>query len=101
MASRPKQSEPRPQPRLYLITPPIADAATFAPQLAAALEAADVAAVLLRLASGDERTLINRVKELAPICQEHDAALVLEGHADLVARGGADGSHLTDVSAFT
>lgn len=100
MASRPKQAEPRPQPRLYLITQPIADAAAFAPQLAAALEAADVAAVLLRLASGDERTLINRVKELAPVCQQHDAAFVLEGHADLVARGGADGAHLTDVSAF-
>jgi thiamine-phosphate pyrophosphorylase len=101
MASRPKQAEPRPQPRLYLITPAIAAAAAFAPQLAAALEAADVAAVLLRLAGGDERTLINRVKQLAPICQQHDAALILEGHADLVARGGADGAHLTDVSAFT
>jgi thiamine-phosphate pyrophosphorylase len=101
MASRPKQAEPRPQPRLYLITPPIADAAAFAPQLAAALQAADVAAVLLRLASADERALINRVKELAPVCQQHDAALVLDGHADLVARGGADGAHLTGVQAFT
>jgi thiamine-phosphate pyrophosphorylase len=101
MASRPKQAEPRPQTRLYLITPAIADAAAFAPQLAAALEAADIAAVLLRLASGDERALINRVKQLAPICQEHDAALLLEGHSDLVARGGADGAHLTGVQAFT
>ena len=101
MASRPKQAEPRPQPRLYLITPAIADAAAFGPQLAAALEAADIAAVLLRLASGDERTLINRVKQLAPVCQQHDAALVLDGHADLVARGGADGAHLTGVQAFT
>ena len=38
-----------PRPRLYLVTPPIGDAAGFAATLAAALAAADVAAVLLRL----------------------------------------------------
>jgi thiamine-phosphate pyrophosphorylase len=101
MASRPKQAEPRPQPRLYLITPALVDAAAFAPRLEAALQAGDVAAVLLRLASADERTLINRVKQLASVCQQHDAALVLDGRAELVARGGADGAHLTGISTFT
>jgi thiamine-phosphate pyrophosphorylase len=100
MASRPKQAEPRPQPRLYLVTPQIDDASAFAEPLSAALAAGDVAAVLLRLAPGDERSLINRIKELASLVQRHDAALLVEGHPDLVARGGADGSHLTDTDAL-
>ena len=100
MASRPKQAEPRPQPRLYLVTPAIEDAAAFAGPLEAALAAGDVAAVLLRLAPGDERGLINWVKLLAPVAQAHDAALILDGLADLVARSGADGAHLTGVDAF-
>jgi thiamine-phosphate pyrophosphorylase len=83
-----------------LITPAVADADGFVPTLTAALEAADVAAVILRLAGGDERSLINIVKQLAPICQEHNAALLLEGHADLVARGGADGAHLTGIDTL-
>lgn len=100
MATRPKQAEPRPQPRLYLVTPQIADATAFSPQLAAALAAGDVAAVLLRLADGDERSLINRIKALCPIAQDCGAALLLDGHVDLVARGGADGAHLTGIDAF-
>lgn len=100
MASRPKQAEPRPQPRLYLVTPEIDDASAFAAPLSAALAAGDVAAVLLRLAPGDERSLINRIKELASLVQRHDAALLIDGHPDLVARGGADGSHLADIEAL-
>jgi thiamine-phosphate pyrophosphorylase len=100
MASRPKQAEPRPQPRLYLMTPAIEDTASFAAPLQAVLAAGDVAAVLLRLPPDDERSLINRVKQLAPIVQTRDAALLLDGRADLVARGGADGAHLTGVDAF-
>jgi thiamine-phosphate pyrophosphorylase len=100
MASRPKQAEPRPQPRLYLVTPEITDAAAFAAPLAAALAAGDVAAVLMRLAPGDERSLTNRIKELAPLVQKHEAALLLDGHPELVARGGADGAHLADIEAF-
>ena len=100
MASRPKHPEPRPVPRLYLMTPPIADLSRFSEQLASALDAGDIAAVLLRLADADERTLINRVKTLAPPIQNKGAALLLEGHPDLVARGGADGAHLGDIADF-
>ena len=82
------------------MTPPIDDAAAFAPQLAAALAAGDVAAVLLRLKDADERTLINRIKTLAAVAQDKDAALIIDGHADLVARSGADGAHLTGIEAF-
>lgn len=94
MAQRPKNPEPRPQPRLYLVTPAIADAAAFVPALEAALAAGDVAAVLLRLADGDDRTQINRVKALAPIAQNAGAALLLDSLTGLVARSGADGAHV-------
>lgn len=100
MASRPTQAEPRPQPRLYLLTPPLAETAGFAAPLKAALDAADVAAVLLRLQESDERTLINRAKALAPAAQGADAALILDGHADLVAKSGVDGVHLTGLDDF-
>lgn len=100
MAARPKQETPRPAPRLYLVTPPIEDAQAFAAPLEAALAAGDVAAVLLRLAPADERTLINRAKALGPAAQHRDAALILDGHADLVARAGADGAHLTGIGEF-
>src|SRR5215211_6480109 len=56
---------PEPIARLYLATPPIADAEAFAPRLAEACAAGEVAAVLLRLEAADERTLVKRVKALA------------------------------------
>ena len=59
------------------------------------IAAADVAAVLLRLKPAGERDLINRIKVLAPIVQGKDAALVLDGQAEIAARAGADGAHLT------
>ncbi|KAA5603461.1 thiamine phosphate synthase [Blastochloris sulfoviridis] len=83
--------------RLYLITPVIADADAFIPALTAALEAAEVAAVRLRLADADERTLINRIRHIAPLVQEASAALLVDGRPDLVARSGADGAHVTGV----
>lgn len=101
MATRPKHAEPRPQPRLYLVTPLVADANAFADRLAAAVAAGDVAAVLLRLEEADERTLINRVKQLAPVVQRREAALLLDGHAELVARAGADGAHLANIADFS
>jgi len=101
MATRPKHVEPRPAPRLYLITPPIADASAFAEPLSDALATDGIAAVLLRLAEGDERSLINRAKTLCPLVQNTGAALLLDGHAGLVARAGCDGAHLTGIAAFT
>src|SRR4249920_1520009 len=101
MASRPKQAAHRPAPRLYLATPRLADPSGFVRQLTVALDAGDVAAVLLRLAEVDERTLINCAKALAPAVQNKDAALLLDGRPDLVARAGADGAHLTGLAAFS
>ena len=83
------------------MTPTIADPSAFSDQLASALDAGDVAAVLLRLAEADERTLINLVKALAPPVQSKGAALLLDGRTELVARGGADGAHLRGIADFT
>jgi thiamine-phosphate pyrophosphorylase len=83
------------------MTPPIADPSAISELLTSALDAGDVAAVLLRLAEADERTLINCVKALAPPVQGKGTALLLDGRPDLVARGGADGAHLNDVADFT
>jgi thiamine-phosphate pyrophosphorylase len=99
MAKQPAQSA-TPAPRLYLVTPPVSDTDGIAKALPDALGAADVAALLLRLAPADERTLTNRVKALAPIVQKMDVALVVDGHLDIVARAGADGCHISDAAAL-
>lgn len=85
--------------RLYLVTP-VLDDDSFAPMLAEACQGGNVAAVLLRLGSGDERRLTNRVKALAPSAQEHGAAVIVsaEGEVDIAnvaVRGGADGAHVS------
>lgn len=64
------------------------------------LASTDIAAVLLRLAPSDPRTLITRVKVLAPMVQASGAALLLDGHAEIVARAGADGAHVTGIDSM-
>lgn len=98
MATKPPPS--RPAPRLYLATPLVADPAQLASDLPALLAAADVAAVLLRLTPADERGMIQRIKALAPVVQKAGAALLLDGHFELVARGGADGANLNGTEAM-
>ena len=56
MSERHSAESKRPIPRLYLVTPPVEDATAMARELSEAIAAADVAAVLLRLPAGDERT---------------------------------------------
>ncbi|SDG31454.1 thiamine phosphate synthase [Bosea robiniae] len=81
--------------RLMLITPPVADAEAMAFRLMQAMAGGDVAAVLLRLSAGDDRSRIERVKRLAGPVQANNVALVVEDNALVAARGGADGVHLT------
>jgi thiamine-phosphate pyrophosphorylase len=88
------------QQRLYLVTPALEDTAAFARELEAVLAATDVAAVLLRLADADERTAINRIKAIAPVVQRRDVALIVDGHPEFAARGGADGAHLYGIEPF-
>ena len=87
-------------PRLYLATPVVDDPVQLMASLPGLLAAADVAAVLLRLKPTDQRTMISRVKTLAPVIQDGGAALLLDGHVELVARAGADGAHLTGIEAM-
>ena len=87
-------------PRLYLATPEVDDPSALAASLPGLLAKADVAAVLLRLKPADPRSLISRVKMLAPAIQESGAALLLDGHFELAARSGADGAHLTGIEAM-
>ncbi|WGR95349.1 thiamine phosphate synthase [Bradyrhizobium sp. ISRA443] len=98
MATKPVP--PRPAPRLYLATPPVDEPAQLGAELPGLLAAADVAAVLVRLRETDQRTMISRVKALAPAIQNAGAALLIDGHPELVARAGADGAHLTGIAAM-
>lgn len=93
-----KSASPRPQPRLYLATPPVDDPAALAAALPDLLSAADVAAVLVRFAPGGERDIVRRAKALAVPVQKAGAALLLDGHAELVARAGADGAHVAGIA---
>ena len=44
--------------------------------------------------------MITRVKTLAPAIQAAGAAVLLDGHVELVARAGADGAHVTGIAAM-
>jgi len=95
-----KSVSPRPVSRLYLATPVVSDPSSLSASLPGLLAGNDVAAVLVRLAPADPRTLISRIKALAPAIQDAGAALLLDTHAELVERGGADGAHLTGIEAL-
>jgi thiamine-phosphate pyrophosphorylase len=94
-----QQRSPRQQ--LYLVTPQLGDTAAFARDVGAALQAGDIAAILLRLEQADERTMINRAKAVAAVVQRLDIALLLEGYPHLAVRAGADGAHLPGIEALT
>jgi thiamine-phosphate pyrophosphorylase len=44
--------------------------------------------------------MISRIKTLVPAVQNSGAALLLDGHVELVARAGADGAHLNGIAAM-
>ena len=75
--------------RLFLVTPPRIDAASFTPRLAEALAAGDVAAVLI--ASEADADLIGA---LVPIIQERSAAALVAGDTRLAGHVRADGVHI-------
>lgn len=85
-------------PRLYLITPKLSEAGAFPAKLEAALDAADVACVLVRLGVPDEGAAKAIVRALAPAVQGRGAALLVEGDgrfdSRVVGRTDADGLHV-------
>ncbi|MEI6557104.1 MAG: thiamine phosphate synthase [Rhodospirillaceae bacterium] len=87
--------------RLYLVTPPELDLGAFAPQLAEALDAGDVACVQLRLkAPGDayktaETDIIRRACDaLRPLAQARGVAFIVNDRPDIAAETGCDGVHI-------
>lgn len=88
----------RPAPRLYLATPPLAEARALPRDLADLIKAADIAAALLRIAPAADAAHI--VTALAPVVQKAGAALLLDGHIEIAARSQADGVHVSDPAAL-
>jgi len=80
--------------RLYLVTSPLGDANAIANDLADALNFTDIAAVLVRFADADDAAVLAHIKTLRILVQSNGAALLLDGHAELVAPAEADGAHL-------
>ena len=80
--------------RLYLITPPHLDAAAFSSDLAAALDAGDVACVQLRLKGVDDDDIRRAADVLRPPVQDRGVAFLLNDRPDLAKAVGADGVHI-------
>jgi thiamine-phosphate pyrophosphorylase len=99
--ARRRQDAPPLAPRLYLVAPRVECAPQLGHDLDQVLAVADVAAVLLRLPDADEQALIAYATAIAPVAQHRGAALLLDGHPEIVAGAAADGAHLTGVDAFT
>jgi thiamine-phosphate pyrophosphorylase len=90
-----------PSCRLYLLTPAALDPATFREQLAAALDAGDVAAVQLRLKDADDAAWHAAIDALRPVAQSRGVAFLLNDRPELVRNTGCDGVHVgqTDTPA--
>ena len=80
--------------RLYLITPPRLDVARFRDDLAAALDAGDVACLQLRLKDASPDEVKSATEALMPVCHARDVAFILNDDAKLAHELGCDGAHL-------
>ncbi|HSM43183.1 MAG TPA: thiamine phosphate synthase [Afifellaceae bacterium] len=80
--------------RLYLVTPGLLDLSAFRARLEEALEAGDVAAVLIADIE-EEHEMAAAAEALVPVIQSHGAAALLENHVRIAARTGADGVHVS------
>jgi thiamine-phosphate pyrophosphorylase len=80
--------------RLYLVTPPAILLPAFSDQLAAALDASDVAAVQLRLKDQPDDVLKRAIDALRPVVQSRGVALIMNDRPDLAVAHGCDGAHV-------
>ena len=80
--------------RLYLITPPALEPAEFAPRLAEALDAGDVACLQLRLKDVADDAIRRAADVLRPIAQERGVAFIMNDRPDLALATGSDGVHV-------
>lgn len=88
----PQPSEP--SCRLYLVTPPALQPASFTPRLAEALDAGDVACVQLRLKDCSDDEVRRACDALRPVAQERGVAFILNDRPDLARETGCDGVHV-------
>ncbi len=86
------------QPQIYLISPPEIELIAFPDQLAACLDAHQIACFRLAMASRDEDHIARAADTLRAVTDARDVALVIESHVQLVTRLGLDGVHLTDAA---
>jgi thiamine-phosphate pyrophosphorylase len=89
-----------PPARLMLVTPSIGEAAAFAGVLSAACAAGDIAAVIVRFSPASDSELSARARALLPLVQERNIAFLLQDHADLALKIGADGAHLSNTQTL-
>ena len=95
--------------QIYLITPPsIADVDAFLPTLEAALLAAPVACLQIRLKGPDnspmeDSALVQAAQPISELAQAMGVASILNDRPDLAARIGADGVHIgqSDMDYFS
>jgi thiamine-phosphate pyrophosphorylase len=88
------ENEAAPLCRLYLITPERLDPLVFRDDLAAALDAGDVACVQLRLKNLDDDALRRAADCLCPIAQSRDVAFIMNDRPDIAQSSGCDGVHI-------
>lgn len=80
--------------RLYLITPPSLDTASFPDVLAAALDGGDVAAVQLRLKDAGDDLVRGTAEALLPVCRDRNVPLIMNDRPGLATDTGCDGVHV-------
>ncbi len=81
--------------QLYLITPPlIEDPERFVENLRAALSAASVACLQIRLKGVNDSAIIQAAKAITPIAHEYGTMVLINDRPDLVKTCGADGVHI-------
>ncbi|MEM7719236.1 MAG: thiamine phosphate synthase [Pseudomonadota bacterium] len=84
------------RPQIYLLTPPDFELSRFPGDLAAVLDAFEIACLRLALASRDEDRLARAADAVREVAHGHDVAVVIDTHIALAERLGLDGVHLLD-----
>lgn len=88
-----------PRCQLYLRVPRGMESGAARECLAAALEAGDLAALLLRADGAEDRT-VRMLGTLQPLAQGRNVAVVLAGPVELAQRLGADGVEVSERAAY-
>ncbi len=83
-------------PQIYLLTPPEFELSTFPAELAAVLDAHEIACLRLTMATRDEDRLSRAGDALREVAHARDVAIVIDTHVALAERLGLDGVHLLD-----